>query len=66
MLLFFGAKNAEGAQTCHTARPRAAMSWSGAKDSCAALHRTHAYYDGRSHQSQASLDSRGRQSDAAR
>jgi diphthine-ammonia ligase len=28
-----------------TARPRAAISWSGGKDSCAALHRTHALYD---------------------
>ena len=27
------------------ARPRAAISWSGGKDSCAALHRTHADYD---------------------
>jgi diphthine-ammonia ligase len=26
-------------------RPRAAISWSGGKDSCAALHRTHADYD---------------------
>lgn len=26
-------------------RPRAAISWSGGKDSCAALHRTHALYD---------------------
>ena len=26
-------------------RPRAAISWSGGKDSCAALHRTHASYD---------------------
>src|SRR5205809_5494690 len=25
--------------------PRAAISWSGGKDSCAALHRTHAHYD---------------------
>jgi len=28
-----------------TAKPRAAISWSGGKDSCAALHRTHAAYD---------------------
>jgi diphthine-ammonia ligase len=28
-----------------TAKPRAAISWSGGKDSCAALHRTHADYD---------------------
>ena len=28
-----------------TATPRAAISWSGGKDSCAALHRTHAQYD---------------------
>jgi uncharacterized protein (TIGR00290 family) len=27
------------------ARPRAAISWSGGKDSCAALHRTHASFD---------------------
>jgi diphthine-ammonia ligase len=27
------------------ARPRAAVSWSGGKDSCAALHRVHASYD---------------------
>jgi len=27
------------------AKPRAAISWSGGKDSCAALHRTHADYD---------------------
>jgi uncharacterized protein (TIGR00290 family) len=27
------------------ARPRAAISWSGGKDSCAALHRTHADFD---------------------
>jgi len=27
------------------AKPRAAISWSGGKDSCAALHRTHAIYD---------------------
>jgi diphthine-ammonia ligase len=27
------------------ARPRAAISWSGGKDSCAALHRTHADYE---------------------
>ena len=27
------------------ARPRAAISWSGGKDSCAALHRTHGLYD---------------------
>jgi uncharacterized protein (TIGR00290 family) len=26
-------------------KPRAAISWSGGKDSCAALHRTHASYD---------------------
>jgi uncharacterized protein (TIGR00290 family) len=26
-------------------RPRAAISWSGGKDSCAALHRVHAHYD---------------------
>lgn len=26
-------------------RPRAAISWSGGKDSCAALHRTHAVFD---------------------
>jgi len=26
-------------------KPRAAISWSGGKDSCAALHRTHALYD---------------------
>jgi uncharacterized protein (TIGR00290 family) len=26
-------------------RPRAAISWSGGKDSCAALHRTHAQFD---------------------
>ena len=28
-----------------TAKPRAAISWSGGKDSCAALHRTHARFD---------------------
>src|SRR5206468_2803607 len=28
-----------------SARPRAAISWSGGKDSCAALHRTHTDYD---------------------
>jgi diphthine-ammonia ligase len=28
-----------------TAKPRAAISWSGGKDSCAALHRTRAAYD---------------------
>jgi diphthine-ammonia ligase len=28
-----------------TGQPRAAISWSGGKDSCAALHRTHAQYD---------------------
>lgn len=28
-----------------SAKPRAAISWSGGKDSCAALHRTHADYD---------------------
>lgn len=28
-----------------TAQPRAAISWSGGKDSCAALHRTDAHYD---------------------
>jgi diphthine-ammonia ligase len=28
-----------------TGQPRAAISWSGGKDSCAALHRTHAHYD---------------------
>jgi len=28
-----------------TPRPRAAVSWSGGKDSCAALHRAHASYD---------------------
>jgi diphthine-ammonia ligase len=27
------------------AKPRAAISWSGGKDSCAALHRTHDHYD---------------------
>jgi uncharacterized protein (TIGR00290 family) len=27
------------------AKPRAAISWSGGKDSCAALHRTHTLYD---------------------
>jgi len=26
-------------------KPRAAISWSGGKDSCAALHRVHAHYD---------------------
>ena len=28
-----------------SSKPRAAISWSGGKDSCAALHRTHADYD---------------------
>ncbi len=28
-----------------SSKPRAAISWSGGKDSCAALHRTHAIYD---------------------
>jgi diphthine-ammonia ligase len=28
-----------------TRKPRAAVSWSGGKDSCAALHRTHPHYD---------------------
>ena len=28
-----------------TRKPRAAISWSGGKDSCAALHRTHFTYD---------------------
>jgi uncharacterized protein (TIGR00290 family) len=42
--LFFGAEDAEGA-TLPVGQPRAAISWSGGKDSCAALHRTHAHYD---------------------
>lgn len=42
--LFFGAEDAEGA-FLSTGQPRAAISWSGGKDSCAALHRTHAQYD---------------------
>jgi diphthine-ammonia ligase len=41
--LFFGAEDAEGA-TLPAGQPRAAISWSGGKDSCAALHRTHAQY----------------------
>ena len=42
--MFFGAEDAEGG-TLPVAQPRAAISWSGGKDSCAALHRTHAQYD---------------------
>jgi diphthine-ammonia ligase len=42
--LFFGAEDAEGG-TLPVGQPRAAISWSGGKDSCAALHRTHAHYD---------------------
>ena len=42
--MFFGAEDAEGA-TLSVRQPRAAISWSGGKDSCAALHRTHAQYD---------------------
>jgi diphthine-ammonia ligase len=41
--LFFGAADAEGAFV--PTHPRAAISWSGGKDSCAALHRTHTQYD---------------------
>jgi uncharacterized protein (TIGR00290 family) len=40
----FGAENAEGV-ILSPAQPRAAISWSGGKDSCAALHRIHAHYD---------------------
>ena len=43
-VLFFGAENA-GSPILPATRPRAAISWSGGKDSCAALHRTHAQYD---------------------
>ena len=42
--MFFGAEDAEGA-TLPIGHPRAAISWSGGKDSCAALHRTHTQYD---------------------
>ncbi len=42
--MFFGAENAEGA-ILSTGQPRAAISWSGGKDSCAALHRTRGHYD---------------------
>jgi uncharacterized protein (TIGR00290 family) len=41
--LFFGAEDAEGATL--PIHPRAAISWSGGKDSCAALHRTRHQYD---------------------
>ena len=42
--MFFGAEDAEGG-TLPVGQPRAAISWSGGKDSCAALHRSHAQYD---------------------
>ena len=42
--MFFGAEDAEGA-TLSVGQPRAAISWSGGKDSCAALQRTHAQYN---------------------
>ena len=42
--MFFGAEDAEGA-TLPVGQPRAAISWSGGKDSCAALQRTHAQYN---------------------
>ena len=41
--MFFGAEDPEGATL--PILPRAAISWSGGKDSCAALHRTHDQFD---------------------
>jgi diphthine-ammonia ligase len=41
----FSARRTPKELTLPTGQPRAAISWSGGKDSCAALHRTHAQYD---------------------
>src|SRR4051794_19610631 len=41
----FSARRTPKEPNLSTGQPRAAISWSGGKDSCAALHRTHALYD---------------------
>jgi diphthine-ammonia ligase len=41
----FSARKTPKELTLPLGQPRAAISWSGGKDSCAALHRTHAQYD---------------------
>jgi diphthine-ammonia ligase len=41
----FSARRTPKEPILSTGQPRAAISWSGGKDSCAALHRTHARYD---------------------